>query len=185
MLSTILKLSVVALTIVTALESPCPGKQAALQSSAEEWPTPTGDVSSYISSFSSANNGVFSNCEDFTSGMPSSLSSPYQAWVTSVSDWSTNFESTRAAAASTCLALVAVVVIPIPQCPDDGAAVAVATGDSGSSATEQSASSSATGDAAQSTDGSSGAASISAAWSFSLSAMMACAGAIGALAVAL
>ena len=53
--------------------------------------SPPGGLGSWVSSYSSANSGVFSNCQDFTGGMPESLTSPYAAWVTSMSDWSDSF----------------------------------------------------------------------------------------------
>jgi hypothetical protein len=77
---------------------------------------------SYISSASSAHHGVFSGCDDLTSNMPSSISSSYQDWVTSVSDWSVSLQSTIDAGQSTCLALVVPIVIATPLCAGDSPA---------------------------------------------------------------
>ncbi|KAJ9607712.1 hypothetical protein H2200_007790 [Cladophialophora chaetospira] len=141
MFHNILKFGALALPVALAATNPssaCPGKQQELLSSASEWPKPTGGVSSWMSSYHTSHRSAFSDCEDFTNGMPSSLSSPYQDWVTSVSEWSASFESMVSVASSTCLALVAPVVVAIPRCPNDAAAIATSKS-SGSSATSASA----------------------------------------------
>lgn len=132
MLRQIIFLPAVWLSTSSALLSPCPSQQASLASSAEQYPKPTGGLSSYISSYSSANNGVFSNCDDFTGDMPATLSGPYQNWVTEVSSWSASLESTISAAHSTCLALVVNIVVATPLCKAvaDGATTPSATGSS-------------------------------------------------------
>lgn len=169
MLDTSLKVTLLALTTASAMQTPCPSQQSALQSSASQWPTPSGDLGIYISSYSSAHNGVFSNCQGLTSGMPTSLSSTYQDWVTSVNDWSTSFESTVSAAASTCIALVANVVIPLPRCAGD----AVATGSATSSM------------ASSTSSGSAGMTPLTQSHDAFVLAVLACTGAVGVLAVAL
>lgn len=132
----------VLVSMSTAQTTVCTAKQSSYLSSASDWPKPTGDLSSFIDSYSSAHNGMFSGCSEFTNDLPSSLSTPYQEWVTSVDQWSSSFESMVSSAGSTCQALVAPVVIALPQCPDSSFA-AVTTGNSGSNPTAASAGSSA------------------------------------------
>lgn len=183
MFSNLLKLGALTLTMVSAQTSPCPDQQSSLLSSAQQFPTPSGDLGSYFSSFSSAHNGVFSGCQDFTSPMPSSLTSPYQAWVTSVSDWSTSLESTISAAQSTCQALVVPIVIALPRCPSEMAVTgsATATGSSSASATSSTASSS----ASSSSNSSSGASLLTPCDSYLLLAALAGMSVAGAIMIGL
>lgn len=179
----ILQASTLLLSIVSAAPSACPSLQQAIVSSASDWPKPTGDLSSYISSFSSAHNGMFTNCEVFTSGMPSSLSGPYQSWVTSVSEWSTSFVASVSAEASTCNALNANVVIATPLCPNGNVAGANSSPTSAAS-TSGSASSSSTA-TASSASGSSGASLLVHSHDTLLWVILAGMGTVGVFAVAL
>lgn len=177
-------LSLLTLATSQAL-SPCPTQHSSLQSRASAWPKPTGDLSSYISSYSSAHNGVFSSCGDFIGSMPPSLTSGYSSWATEVSTWSTSLESTVSAAQETCLALVVVVVITDPyECTGaDGGSVGTAVSSTGSSAaatsTAASAQSSANSGAGSHGTGGSGSGSVP------LMVMVVGAGLFGVLAIAL